>query len=474
MSKFHFTAISVFFLLAFVLIGTISADPGKIIEQNARDQAKALSIAFRKTSRKVIPAVVKIVVHREKKKETAAPLFDPEDSFLPEEEDIEGIGSGVLLDPQGKILTNYHVVSDRKNITVELYDGRLFDVQSVHKDQKSDLALLKISSKSPLPYLKFANSDQLEIGDWVLAIGNPFMLDSSVSAGIISAKKRRLGKNEHGIYIQTDAAVNPGNSGGPLVNLDGDIVGINTAIASLSGGNQGIGFAIPSNTARWILNQLSTKGSVERAFLGAQVQPLSFQDQKKYELSSRRGVRITTPYEKSPAALAGLRRNDVLLAFDDIAIDSPEALESMIESADIQKDHHLTLYRNGEKKKLTLPIKLQVLPDNYVGVPVVEKIVENGSFFKDAKFGLMIIPLTANSVRTLDVKAKNGVLVLSAIPTGKASRAGIRNGMIITAINDKEITSPSDYRAQIEKLPESKETAFTVITREGQKVFKVK
>lgn len=473
MSKFHFFTFSILFFFTLVLIPGIKAEPEKSIEQNAREQAKALSTAFRKTSKKVIPAVVKIVVHREKKKENAPLLFDPEDSFLPDEEDIEGIGSGVLLDPKGKILTNYHVVSDRKNITVELYDGRLFDVQSVHKDQRSDLALLTISSDDPLPYLKFANSDQLEIGDWVLAIGNPFMLDSSVSAGIISAKKRRLGKNDHGIYIQTDAAVNPGNSGGPLVNLDGDIVGINTAIASLSGGNQGIGFAIPANTARWILNQLSTKGIVERAFLGAQVQPLTFQDQKKYALSSRRGVRITTPFEKSPAALAGLRRNDILLEFDNKPIDSPEALESMIESADIHKEHRLTLYRNGEKKKLTLPITLQILPDHYVGVPVVEKIVEKGSFFKDTKFGLMIIPLTPNSVRTLDVKAKHGVLVLSVIPTGKASRAGIRDGMIIIAINGKEIKSPAEYRKMIGDADSNSPVSFTAMTREGKKEFKI-
>ncbi|MDO5566895.1 MAG: trypsin-like peptidase domain-containing protein, partial [Planctomycetia bacterium] len=307
-------------------------------------QAQMVSSAFRETSRKVIPSVVKVVVRRNStaqnadNKDKKKPLL-PFGDFLPEtpeDEAIEGVGSGVLVDPSGIVLTNNHVVaqSGGANITVELDDGRRVKVNSLKKDEQSDLAVLTLEEKGGYPYLKFGNSDQLEIGDWVLAIGNPFMLESSVSAGIVSAKHRLLGKKGHGTYIQTDAAVNPGNSGGPLVNLKGEIIGINTAIASLSGGNQGIGFAIPSNTALWVMNQLMKTGKVSRAFLGAAVERIGYEEGRKYGLAPRQGVRIATLYKDTPATRAGLRNNDLILAFDGIDINSREALETMIESAD--------------------------------------------------------------------------------------------------------------------------------------------
>lgn len=412
-------------------------------------QARQISEAFQKTSKAVIPSVVKIVVKSggdAKSKKKFSFFGDFFSDFGGTEDEIEGVGSGVLVDPSGIVLTNNHVVSDSKNISVELYDGRQFGVTKVKKDSLSDLAVLTLDSKDPLPFLQFADSDSLEIGDWVLAIGNPFMLESSVSAGIISAKERSLKNKERGSFIQTDAAINPGNSGGPLVNLEGDVVGINTAIATLSGGYQGVGFAIPSNTARWIMRQLIEKGKVERAFLGVPAKTITYEESKKLGLSPREGVKAQTPYKDSPASKAGIRSNDIILAFDGKPIDSLETLQTMVECADVEPIHHLTILRKGEKNPLRLPIKLEIQPENYVGIPQTENLVDKGKHYNDRAVGLMVIPLTEDAAQRLDVGSESGVVILSALPGGTAYRAGLRDGMVITKIDGNRIASVDDYQ----------------------------
>ena len=413
-------------------------------------QAQLISKAFQETSQAVLPSVVKIVVKSgEERSKSKLPL--PFGEFLPDlgsnGDQIEGIGSGVLVDASGVVLTNYHVVTDSKNIQVELFDGRQFAVSSVKKDPISDLAVLTLEAAEHLPSLTFADSDAIEIGDWVLAIGNPFMLDSSVSAGIISAKGRTLSKKERGNYIQTDAAINPGNSGGPLVNLQGEIVGINTAIASLTGGYQGIGFAIPSNTAVWIMRQLIEKGRVDRAFLGVPLEAISYEEAKKLGIPPRQGVKARTPFRDSPAASAGLKSNDIILAFDDKTIDSIDTLQLLVESADIDREHHLTILRKGETERRSLPIRLQIKPDEYVGVPQTEKLVDKGKHFNDRALGLMLIPLTPDAASRLGVEVENGLVILSALPGSIAWRAGLRDGMVITKIDGKEVRTAEEFEA---------------------------
>ena len=213
-----------------------------------------------------------------------------------------GSGTGFIVGRNGLLLTNNHVVEGADQVTVELSDGREFKAATIETDPESDLAVVKLADAKDLPTAKLGNSDKLEIGDWVIAIGNPFELETTVSAGIISGKGRELGSIRRAQFLQTDAAINPGNSGGPLINLEGEVVGINTAIASNSGGYQGIGFAIPANLARWVTDQLIAKGKVERAYIGVQMGPLDARMASKLGVKDRAGVLVNDVVPGSPAA----------------------------------------------------------------------------------------------------------------------------------------------------------------------------
>ena len=443
-------------------------EPAPIPESGA-DLAKAMSQSFQAVSRKVIPSVVQITVRTgsdAKPSKNRLPLFGEFFSDDSEKEKkLQSVGSGVLVDPAGIVLTNHHVVEDGGTITAELYDGRRFGVKEVKKDSLSDLAVLVLDTREELPCLEFADSDTLEIGDWVLAIGNPFMLEFSVSAGIISAKKRFLGKKDGVCYLQTDAAINPGNSGGPLVDLNGRVAGINTAIATLSGGNQGIGFAIPANYARWAMKQLVEKGKVERAFLGFTTTGLTYEESKALGLPPREGVKILSPFKDSPAAKAGVRTNDIILEFDEKRVDSNEMLRSMVECADIDQPHTLTVLRKGETEKLRLPVKLEIRPDGYVGVPQTEEMVDKGKHYTDTKLGLMLIPMTDSAAERLGAAPGSGIVVLSVTPASPAYRAGLRDGAVILKINGTPIHSIDDYVRVFDDVQPGLELRFEVIIK---------
>ena len=431
-------------------------------EDLALEQARLLSVAFRQAAQKTLPATVNIVVKRGVETPNSAKSKLPFAELLPdlpEKHLIEGAGSGLIVDPNGIVLTNCHVVAASeigKSVSVELSDGRRFPAKKIVKDEKSDLAIVFIESPEPLPFLTFADSDAVEIGDWALAIGNPFMLGSSVSAGVVSAKGRFLNSNDGKQFIQTDAAINPGNSGGPLVNLRGEVVGVNTAIASLSGGYQGIGFAIPSNVAVWVLGQLRDKGRVERAFLGAPVSALEYDVAKRLGLPPKTGVKLGAPFRDAPAAKAGLRANDVLLEIDGQKIESPETFESFVERAAVDRDYTLKILRNNAKEPAEVKIRFEIKPENYVGVPLTEKMVERGSHRVDREWGAMLIPSTPESAARLGAPGREGIVVLNATPGGSAYKAGLRNGMLIVKLNGREVKSLEDFdAAKADATPET-------------------
>jgi serine protease Do len=273
-----------------------------------------------------------------------------------------GAGSGVIVDPAGVILTNNHVVRGGGQIMVRLSDGREFKAFDIKTDPTTDLALLHIKSKEPLPAAKLGDSKEVEVGDWVLALGEPFGLEGTVTAGIISAKGRGIGINEREDYLQTDAAINPGNSGGPLVNLDGEVIGINTAISSNSGGYQGVGFAIPINLAKWVGEELVKYGTVHRAYLGVMIQPVSQSLAEQFNVKTHEGVLVTQLQPNSPAAKAGLRVGDVILDFAGKAVSSPHELQSMVEMCKANSTEQLTILRNG--KHMTLNVVCAERPTN--------------------------------------------------------------------------------------------------------------
>lgn len=262
-----------------------------------------------------------------------------------------GIGSGVIIDRSGIVLTNNHVVAGGGEVIVRTHDGREFTATDVWTDPKTDLAVVKIDADR-LVAAPLGDSDQASIGEWVLALGQPFGLESTVTSGIISAKHRDLGITDRENFLQTDAAINPGNSGGPLVNLRGEVIGINTAIHSRSGGNNGIGFAVPSNLARWVSDQLVDGGVVRRAFLGIGIQPVTESVAKELSVQPRVGVLVTDVLEESPADEAGLKSGDVILSVADRNVSTPQALQLAVERSPIGERVPMQVIRDGETIEL--------------------------------------------------------------------------------------------------------------------------
>jgi len=306
--------------------------------------AKALSQAFRQAADAARPSVVTVLV-RAKSPEGLRELL-PDDQFKklfpdqdenanPQDDLLMHVGSGIIVDAGGIILTNNHVVAEADQVTVRLVDGQEYIATGTVTDPMSDLAIVRIQANVPLVAARFGDSDEMNIGDWVIAIGSPFELETTVSAGIISAKGRGIEKIKRGRLLQTDAAINPGNSGGPLVNLDGEVVGVSTAIATSYGGYQGVGFAIPANRARWVWKELADHGNVRRASLGIGIAELSAMDAAKFATTARSGVWVQRVDAKGAAATAGLRENDLIIEFAGTPVHMPRDLQDVVEQTPI-------------------------------------------------------------------------------------------------------------------------------------------
>lgn len=332
--------------------------------------AKALSAAFRTAAETATPAVVTIVatakLDEERERAMRQLLNDPRfRGLFPNPEDLPGmdaqVGSGVVIDKAGIILTNNHVVANADRVEVRFSDGSEVTAKEIKTDPSSDLAILKIEPRESLVAARLGNSDLLEIGDWVIAIGSPFELEATVSAGIISGKGRGISKIRRGRLLQTDAAINPGNSGGPLVNLDGEVVGINTAIATNSGGYQGIGFVIPINRGKWVARELLQHGRVRRAYLGIKIGELTAQAARQLELPARAGVWVVGVVPDSPADEAGLVDDDVIVEFAGTAVRSPGDLQDVVERKAIGSRQDLVVLRKG--KRIARTVTMTALPE---------------------------------------------------------------------------------------------------------------
>ncbi len=318
--------------------------------------ARELSFAFRNAADKAMPSVVKILAQTRDEDSDENPIL----SILGGEDQqvFDSVGSGVIVSPDGTILTNHHVIRNSVRTEVRLTDGRSYRVVDTKSDPRSDLAIIKIESERELPVAELGSSRDLYVGEWVLAIGSPFMLESSVSAGIISGTRRsqNLRNNVVGQFIQTDASVNPGNSGGPLVNLDGKVVGINTAIASRTGSFQGIGFAIPIDRAKWIQRELVEYGEVRRGYIGVRTSDLPFDVADELELSSARGAIVNSVVPDRPAQLAGLRSGDIIVEFDGQIVESAADFASLVQQSPIGAPLPLIILRGGERKELSVTL----------------------------------------------------------------------------------------------------------------------
>lgn len=364
----------------------------------------------------------------------------------------EGLGSGVVIDPSGIVLTNNHVVDGMDSVVVGLADGREFTATDIKTDPQSDLAVLRITNAGNLPAATLGDSDALQIGDWVLAVGSPFGLDETVSAGIVSAKGRALQAAERAQFLQTDAAINPGNSGGPLVNLRGEVVGINTAIASRSGAYQGVGFAIPSNLVKWVANQLVREGRVQRAYLGVGVGVLTPELAEQFGGRVGQGVVVQRVYPDSPADKAGVQFGDVITTFQGTAIHSPSELQQAVEKVAVGSQVPLVLLRDGQTINVT--VALEELPEMAAegqAMPQAPSRRSTPATEIEKAMGIEVRDLNAQLAQQLGYEDRTaGVLVTAVDPTGLAADKGLGRGMLILKVRKTDVRNVEQFREALQ------------------------
>jgi serine protease Do len=345
------------------------------------------------------------------------------------------LGSGFIVRPDGYIVTNNHVVDGATEITVKLSGGRHFTAKVVGRDPKTDLALLKIDAQN-LPSVAFGDSDKLQVGEPVMAIGNPFGLEGTVTTGIVSAKGRVIGEGPYDDFIQTDASINPGNSGGPLVNQAGQVVGIDTAIVSQSGGSVGIGFAIPINEAKTILPQLEATGHVTRGWLGVSLQPMTAELAKAFKLEPSQGALVADVMPNSPAAKAGLKTGDVITEYEGHTIAKAGDLSRLVGGTPVGQSATLRVLRDG--KPLTVTVQIATLPEPQ---QVAEATPAGGK-----SLGLTVQPLTPALAKRLEVPDKAGLVVADVADGSPAAEAGIQPGDVIVEVNRQPVQSVAALR----------------------------
>jgi serine protease Do len=378
----------------------------------------------------------------------------------PREYRQSGQGSGFIISNDGYIMTNNHVVGDADVISVKTHDGREFDAKLIGTDEKTDVAVIKIEGDN-LPTLPLGDSDNLDIGEWVIAIGNPFGLAETLTFGIVSAKGRStVGIADYEDFIQTDAAINPGNSGGPLINLDGEAIGINTAIFSQSGGSVGIGFAIPINMAKNIKDQLVTRGKVTRGQLGVMISDLTSDMADYFGLDSTKGVVVNEVLDDSPAQKGGLEAGDVILKINGRDAESMGQLRNTIASLEPGTTVRLVVNRKGNEK--TLNVKIGELSADS-GRPMSSQASSH-------TLGLTVENLTEEMSRRYGLSQSRGVIVSNVAPDSEAYRKGIRPGTIVLSVNQKEIRSVDEYNKALRESTNSKKVLLQ-ITEQGHTRF---
>lgn len=438
--------------LSAVLAVTLGLSTGNVLAQDGGtvrqmpSSAEEIKLSFAPLVKRVGPAVVNVYASRKvMQQRRVSPFFD--DPFFrrffgdpggnlgrPQERVQSSLGSGVIISEDGTVITNHHVIKDADEVRVALNDRREFDAEIVLKDERTDLAVLKIKGEGPFDFAPFAEADSLEVGDIVLAIGNPFGVGQTVTQGIVSALARtQVGITDYQFFIQTDAAINPGNSGGALVDMEGKLVGINTAIFSRSGGSNGIGFAIPSHMARFVASAASQGDMVRRPWLGATVQTVSAEISEALGLDRPRGVLITNVFDGSPAARAGLRVGDLVISVDGKEVIDPDSFGYRFATRQLGEVSAFTVLRSGGEA--AVEIELEAAPET---VPRDERLLEEYSPFEGATV-MNLSPAVAEELR-LDGEFE-GVVITSIDPRGTAARVGLRVGDIVHSVNGTKIDS---------------------------------
>ncbi len=356
-----------------------------------------------------------------------------------------GLGTGFIIEKDGHIITNNHVVENADKITVVLKDEREFDAEIIGRDPQTDLALIKVASKTELPTVPLGSSAALNVGEWVVAIGNPFGLENTVTAGIVSAKGRVIGSGPYDDFIQTDASINPGNSGGPLLNLNGEVIGVNTAILAQG---HGIGFAIPIDMAKTIVAQLKENGEVTRGWLGVSVQDLKGDLAQYYGVEDKGGVLVAEVVAGNPADKAGIKPKDIILKVNGEKVSSSRELTAKTAGLAVGDSARITVLR-GEQE-LTLPVTVGRRAFTLASADAPRK--EKG---KESGYGLQITDLTPEIAGRLKLEAEKGVVVVGVAPGSKAEKAGIERGDLILEVNRRNVDSVSEFKSAIDRQKQS-------------------
>jgi len=437
--------------------------------------AKASPASFADLAEKLAPTVVNIYTTQVVKSPHIPKEFfdndlfrrffqmpDMPENFPPREMKRTSLGSGVILSDDGYIITNNHVVEDADEISVRFSDNEEYEAKIIGRDAKTDLALIKIEPKHTLQPASLGDSDKLRVGDWVIAIGNPFGFEQTVTAGIVSAKGRFLGGSTYENFIQTDASINPGNSGGPLFDVDGKMVGINTAIYSRSGGNVGLGFAIPVNMAKSVITQLKETGKVSRGWLGVMIQTVTSELAKEFHMERPMGALVGEVSPDSPAAKAGIKAGDIITKFAGKEIAQMNMLPAIVAQTPVGSKVEVDLVRNGKKKTVTVTVgKLQE-----------EEVVagKGGVGELDEDLGLTVQELTKDLAQSMGIEEQSGLIITDVESGSKADEAGLRRGDLILEIDRKPVKTVEELKKAL-KSKNDKDSILLLIKRDTHTSF---
>ncbi|MBI5076088.1 MAG: DegQ family serine endoprotease [Nitrospirae bacterium] len=477
--------IVVLFLLIGILIGGVSfyflekvtgTHKGytSFTAPNVPRQIIDTSKAFSEIAGSISPSVVNISTTKVMKREAGPSLEDPFFDLLnpfrnfkmPKKWKEQSLGSGVIVSADGYIITNNHVVEQADEIRVTLFDKRSFKAKIIGADTKTDIAIVKIEADN-LRAAQWGDSDKLQVGEFVLAIGNPYGLSHTVTMGIISAVGRaNVGIADYEDFIQTDAAINPGNSGGPLVNIRGELIGVNTAIFSRSGGYQGIGFAVPSNMTRLVMNQLVDKGKVTRGWLGVTIQELTPELSQKFGLKSEKGALVGDIAKGSPAEKSGMKRGDIILEYNGKKISDVGNLRNMVAQSKVGSEIPITILRGG--KEYAVKVLIVELPKD-IAEAAPGNVPEDSNF--EGLSGLTAMELSREIARQLGLhKDEKGVVVVRVETGSPAEEAGIRKGDVIQEIDRKRIEGLNDYNKAVAGIKPG-DAALLFVNRGGKKFY---
>ena len=371
---------------------------------------------------------------------------------------LQGSGSGVIISPDGSILTNNHVVDGAQEVTVTMADKQEYKARVIGRDAKTDLAVLKIAAPGALPVAPMGSSTDLKVGEWVVAIGNPFGLGHTVTAGIVSAKGRVIGAGPYDDFIQTDAPINPGNSGGPLFNMHGEMVGINTAIIA---SGQGIGFAIPADLVKPLIPQLVSTGGVTRGYLGVSIQSVTPELAKAMKLDERQGALVSEVVSGGPAAKTGIRQGDVIVGLNDEPIKDAHDLPALVARTPVGEHVTVTLRRDG---------KTQTVPVTIGKLPAEQGTSEESSQAAPSQWGLQLQDVTPQMARQRGVTEASGVMVVGVQPGSPAERAGLQRGDVIREVNRQAVQSVQEVRDAIAKA-DTQDAEALLVTRNQSSIF---